>query len=346
MPVKPEPLPQRRRVESISMAVGKHMGKRVAKRMRLRKLSTAFKRQLVKVSSGGKTLSAVGLEISELDAIPKGAARSVERLLLSNNFVSDLSAIAQFPSLRVLSLANNEIDSFQQLWQLRECTQLAKLSVDGNPVCQYPSYRVHVIHSVPSLQRLDGAEVRAADRRITADWIAREDTMVNLVFVNDSMVYRLEHAARMLELHEQLLAQVHGRVGVFNRQDEAELLVGRREFDVNKFIDMLDYDDPDDEMVRQRVKSNILEHVHELWRTQYRHLAVAVDSGESADLHTMTKSWEAAFSQIVTKQQRYIAELVHLVEGWPFAATLLGINRRSLLRRLQKYGYVSSGDDD
>ncbi|HBP18652.1 MAG TPA: hypothetical protein DEA08_12810 [Planctomycetes bacterium] len=46
-------------------------------------------------------------------------------------------------------------------------------------------------------------------------------------------------------------------------------------------------------------------------------------------------------------ERREIDNALRVTEGNKTqAATLLGINRRSLLRRLQKYGYVSTGDDD
>lgn len=68
-------------------------------------------------------VSLVQKSISKIDPV-SAKHHGITTLYLSGNFVADLTCISQFPSLRVLSLASNNIGSIQTLRNLTHLKQL------------------------------------------------------------------------------------------------------------------------------------------------------------------------------------------------------------------------------
>lgn len=68
----------------------------------------------------------------------------MQTLYLSKNCLRSLQGIQQFGALVTLALADNLIDSFDQLGFLLMASQghtLRALSLEGNPIARLPNYR-------------------------------------------------------------------------------------------------------------------------------------------------------------------------------------------------------------
>ena len=95
----------------------------------------------------------------------------LETLLLPGNNLPDITfgdktAGSIFARLRVLSLANNKIQSLASLHALRTLA-VSEVRMQGNPVCEgigTSAFRQLVIAMVPSLVSLNGGEVRGRER--------------------------------------------------------------------------------------------------------------------------------------------------------------------------------------
>ncbi len=68
-------------------------------------------------------------------------------------------------ALKILNLANNQINSFDQVARLRTLYELRDVHLHGNPIEQNENYRLLVISYVPSLQKLDGINVSESERQ-------------------------------------------------------------------------------------------------------------------------------------------------------------------------------------
>ena len=70
-------------------------------------------------------------------------------LYFSKNSLRTLHGLQQFACLRVLSVGDNLLDSFEELVWLqppRGTCQLEALSLEGNPLSRLPNYRCAVCH--------------------------------------------------------------------------------------------------------------------------------------------------------------------------------------------------------
>ncbi|KAE8289223.1 hypothetical protein D5F01_LYC13104 [Larimichthys crocea] len=88
-------------------------------------------------------------------------------LYLHNNSIKSISgALNHLTCLRLLFLHNNQIRGLDDtMHELRRMQQLQTATFFLNPISHQPGYRHHVIHCLPSLQVLDGKEVKSAERK-------------------------------------------------------------------------------------------------------------------------------------------------------------------------------------
>ncbi|CCW60923.1 unnamed protein product [Phytomonas sp. EM1] len=96
-------------------------------------------------------------------------------LSLEGNSITTLSHLAAAmrdvgldAALRVLSLAQNELETTEALRALRPFTHLVELRLAGNPIEERPEYRQGIIAEMPSLLVLDGTST--ADPPLSLPW--------------------------------------------------------------------------------------------------------------------------------------------------------------------------------
>ncbi|CAM4735214.1 unnamed protein product [Leuciscus chuanchicus] len=106
-------------------------------------------------------LSRCGL--TDLEGVP--ALASLKELYVAYNSISDLTPVSMLEHLELLDLEGNDVDNLAQLMYLGCCGKLRTLSLEGNPVCTFPSpgmsevldysYRSAVREMIPQLSFLD-----------------------------------------------------------------------------------------------------------------------------------------------------------------------------------------------
>merc|ERR1712023_213569 len=96
---------------------------------------------------------------------------------MSNNRVSKIadSLHTAIPNLETLVLINNRISRLEELEALRSCKNLRSLALLDNPVTKIATYRLYVIHCIPSLRLLDFRRVRIKERRAARQLYADEE---------------------------------------------------------------------------------------------------------------------------------------------------------------------------
>lgn len=141
-----------------------------------------------KVSAVGQGISCIG------DNIPKEFRIGVQCLYLSRNRIADLTGIQQFTNLRALSLASNEITTFEALLPLKELFHLEMAILCGNPIVDLPFYRSHVISMLgQSLKRLDGQVVLPVEHETALEACEMESKVLDLAMSSACLL----HTARM-----------------------------------------------------------------------------------------------------------------------------------------------------
>ncbi|XP_074540312.1 leucine-rich repeat-containing protein 72, partial [Halichoeres trimaculatus] len=89
-----------------------------------------------------------------------------ELYLHNNNIKSISGALNHLTCLRVLLLHNNQIRGLDNtMHELRRMQQLQTATFSLNPISHEAGYRLYVIHCLPSVQVLDGREVKPIERR-------------------------------------------------------------------------------------------------------------------------------------------------------------------------------------
>ncbi|EPY26102.1 leucine rich repeat protein [Strigomonas culicis] len=91
-------------------------------------------------------------------------ATNLEVLSLSLNEIFEIGAISNCHYLRELYLRRNQIRDINQVLHLTRLPYLEVLNLSDNPICRDPNYRRFVIAAIPSLEKLDDAEVTDEER--------------------------------------------------------------------------------------------------------------------------------------------------------------------------------------
>eukprot|EP01028_Stygiella_incarcerata_P009020 TRINITY_DN409_c0_g1_i2.p1 TRINITY_DN409_c0_g1~~TRINITY_DN409_c0_g1_i2.p1 ORF type:complete len:1763 (-),score=566.38 TRINITY_DN409_c0_g1_i2:291-5579(-) len=163
-------------------------------------------------SVDGLKISAVDQEIEEIDVLPETFS-FVETLYLSSNRIRYLGTLTQFPHLRALSLANNQIDDFGELEKLQSFRSLRVLNLEFNPIHSLPYYRWHVIMRLPFLRMLDNKSVTDKERAKAPSIVRKEETTLDLMATNEVLIAKLKHGLEKIRLHDELRSVVFGRIG-------------------------------------------------------------------------------------------------------------------------------------
>lgn len=92
-------------------------------------------------------LSFVQRCITHIDVLPLENGQMLEnitKLYLSNNLISSLDNLDQFPNLQTLSLSHNNLAQLPVLRNLCVLPNLTSLALQGNPVCKSIIYWPYV----------------------------------------------------------------------------------------------------------------------------------------------------------------------------------------------------------
>eukprot|EP00826_Nyctotherus_ovalis_P032466 TRINITY_DN2616_c0_g9_i4.p1 TRINITY_DN2616_c0_g9~~TRINITY_DN2616_c0_g9_i4.p1 ORF type:complete len:270 (+),score=101.22 TRINITY_DN2616_c0_g9_i4:235-1044(+) len=112
--------------------------------------------------SGLETLSMNYLGLVSLKNLPE--ISTVTELQLNENAIANgLEALAVYPKLLTLELANNKITEPQQLQPLEVLKSLKSLVLDGCPLTEEENYRDEIFKLLPHLKLIDGKDSQGND---------------------------------------------------------------------------------------------------------------------------------------------------------------------------------------
>lgn len=104
-----------------------------------------------------RKLNCWGSELSDVSIVERMPI--VEVLSLSINDISSLRDFAYCKKLQELYLRKNRICDLNEIFYLKELSNLRKLSLVENPCAEHKNYRYTVLKALPHLQLLDNIAV-------------------------------------------------------------------------------------------------------------------------------------------------------------------------------------------
>jgi len=90
---------------------------------------------------------------------------SLEIVSLSENKISTLRDLAHCPNMQELYIRKNKIFDLQEVAHLSSLKNLKVLWFAPNPCSEHPYYRPYIVRTIPSLQKLDNAEITKEERQ-------------------------------------------------------------------------------------------------------------------------------------------------------------------------------------
>lgn len=88
----------------------------------------------------------------------------MEIVSLSLNKITTLRDFASCPNITEIYLRKNNICDLKEIANLQRLTRLRVLWLSHNPCADHPFYRAYTIRTIPSLMKLDNAEVTSQER--------------------------------------------------------------------------------------------------------------------------------------------------------------------------------------
>lgn len=159
----------------------------------------------------GDRVSAVGAQINCIGKVPTDIAGKSRRLFLSNNSISSLRGVEQFPLLDSLSVAHNEIKYLEELYFLKFLTCIKKLTLVGNLVTKVPFYADFVLGHCPNLLYLDNIKISDEDRMRAKVNYRRACQYISRAITNSIRNSLLGQIVGMRLCQQDMLCSVFGR---------------------------------------------------------------------------------------------------------------------------------------
>ena len=99
----------------------------------------------------------------------------LKELDLSRNSLSSFEGLENLKELEVLNVYYNNISEVREIYHLRRNRALRELDLRLNPLSKtLDNYRIHIIHILPWLERLDEREIRESERRRAREEFGQE----------------------------------------------------------------------------------------------------------------------------------------------------------------------------
>jgi len=110
----------------------------------------------------------------------------IKRLYLNDNKIFTLrgNSVAVMKFVEILELSNNNLRDLQKvLSRLEHMRFMEQLELKGNPCCEEPDYRLHVLNKIPSLKVLDSHEITTEERRKTKVMFGYDNASTTVAFM-------------------------------------------------------------------------------------------------------------------------------------------------------------------
>eukprot|EP00347_Sterkiella_histriomuscorum_P020923 403335938 len=157
------------------------------------------------LSDNNTKLSLVEKQIDFIDNLNSQKLNGLETVYLSNNNLSELDNLLQFPNIRSLSLSFNKILSIEELKKLKLLSQLENLRIEGNPIVNlFPNIRATIIYLLPQLKNLDGQQIKQSERQESEVIYKKQQAIIEMLFNLNLTVTMLEQIHRKIQIHDHL----------------------------------------------------------------------------------------------------------------------------------------------
>lgn len=225
-------------------------------------------------------------------------ATSIKTLLLSHNCIQSLHGIENFNKLEQLSLASNNIEDMHEVQRVGSaCTHLRAIALQGNPVCSQLAFRERVIAMMPqSLCEINGIAISKHERARAHSTVRTDERMIESALSNGHKILLLEHACKLVRVHQQLRCVFH-HTPVQQEQNDGERLTAST---VNASILLRAVSEQD-------AKSEDFE--RDLVRAFRRELGQICRQAEWQQKHLYIQARDVAYSTFLQSQQSLIARL-------------------------------------
>jgi hypothetical protein len=291
-------------------------------------LVDAFKQHGMRLCDGAR-LNAVGKGVHVLGRVPPTVCASVTALYLSQNNLQTLDGIEQFAAVRLLSVGGNLVASDKEVARLAALEQLRNLNLMGNPLCDQPNYRLRIVAMLTKLQVLDNTDITKKERDAAAHVAAQDDALRTMVTQNHFDIQKLQRIAQLVALHKEFYGRVMAGVatGRFDRvpspSDVAcNVLLFLRVWKYENALSDQELDALRVQMLTIIVRTHAKLADHPKVKAKDYLLKLAKGSspraqrldGASNDLKQRCASWEEAYGNVISLQQKTIANLHALCE--------------------------------
>jgi hypothetical protein len=234
----------------------------------------------------------------------------VRNLLLCGNALASLEWAVAFPALERLSLADNLVETPEQVARLAVLPRLRHLSLRGCPVERRPFFRQHVRVLLPALESLDGRALPPAAEAVEA--VRALGAMLALLTEDFCTAHSLATCLRIARLHAELCAVTVRYPSLSLDRRSARLASVRRSWQLSG-RDVLD------EAATAQATSANVGRLLQLWdyagRLEVHELAAIHELLASA----VVRSAAAMVHRQLPRSSRHAAER-DLFAGWEWAA--------------------------
>ncbi|PVD20176.1 hypothetical protein C0Q70_20671 [Pomacea canaliculata] len=120
-----------------------------------------------------RVLNLAGNQIVLVDSL--SGLDALAELNLRRNKIRAVADVDSLPNLQRLFLSFNEISNFEDVQCLGDSSSLSEICLDGNPICQDPSYKQVVLRHMQQLKQLDMRRVTEEERRLALVMARKEE---------------------------------------------------------------------------------------------------------------------------------------------------------------------------
>lgn len=161
-----------------------------------------------------------GVEISFIDEegarIPSKYTKSIQKLYLSSNLLSNLHSVERFINILELSVAYNKLRYYEDISCLKYCPKLVKVDLRGNQVTSLPYVYDYLLYLCPQLKYIDDQLIRSYSKERDAIFLQARlkyqklKNYLSTGIYNELRNFMVSSITIKRELNHEILQTVYG----------------------------------------------------------------------------------------------------------------------------------------